>query len=44
MDRDGERVNVVNVFDHTEQLKRQYTNRLTNVQYLDVDAVLGLLQ
>ena len=44
MDRDGERVNVVNVFDHTEQLKRQYTSRLTNVQYLDVDAVHGLLQ
>lgn len=44
MDRDGERINVVNAFDHTEQLKRQYTNRLTNVQYLDVDTVHGLLQ
>lgn len=43
MERDGECVNVVNAFDHTEQLKRQYTNRLSNVEYLDADAISRLL-
>ena len=33
----GERLNNVILIDHTEQLKRLYTNRLDNVQYAGLD-------